>query len=74
MNIMQQLRRGLMAPSALRASVDGFMSSFIISHNKTILSHSSQAASAISLRNFTVSHHMLAPDAEQGSANKAVSF
>jgi len=68
---MQQLRRGLTAPSGLRA----VMSSFMDSNNRALLSNNSLAPTLTCLRNLTVSNYLSAADAEQGvSANKAVSF
>ncbi|KAG7670766.1 hypothetical protein Ndes2526B_g01479 [Nannochloris sp. 'desiccata'] len=68
---MQQLRRGLIAPTGLRASLEGFMSSYMVSNNRALLSNTSQAPTLTCLRNFTLSHHVSAADAEQGSTRKA---
>lgn len=50
------------------------MSSYMVSNNRALLSNTSQAPTLTCLRNFTLSHHVSAADAEQGSTRKAVSF
>jgi len=49
------------------------MSSFMVSDNRALHCNSSQATTLTCLRNFTSSNHSLAAEAEQGSANRAVS-
>lgn len=47
------------------------MSSYMVSNNRALLSNTSQAPTLTCLRNFTLSHHVSAADAEQGSTRKA---